>query len=54
MEEKNLMGSQIVNSAWEAHKHIEGEEEVHFESKDEQEFALEEDEDEYDKFMADE
>ncbi len=28
MEEQNLMGSQIVNSAWEAHKNIEGEEEV--------------------------
>lgn len=53
MEEKNLMGSQVVNSAWEAHRNIEGEDSVHLHSKDEQEFPLEE-EDEYERFLAEE
>ena len=54
MQEKNLVGSQIVNSAWQAHRHIEGEEEVQLDSSQEQGFPLEEDENDYEKFMADE
>jgi hypothetical protein len=54
MEERSLMGSQVVNSAWEAHRNIEGEEEVELSSKEEQGFPLEEDENEYEKFMVEE
>lgn len=49
MEEKNLMNSQIYNSVWQAHKHIEGEEEVIYgsSSASKEELGLEGEEDEY-------